>query len=96
MPSSKNLHTINAGEDVEKREPSCTDGGKVNWYSHYGRQYGDSIKWILKTDCLDVIAKRHRVSSESDENVLKVIILMAAKLIKANELYTLKNYFIQV
>ena len=25
-----------AGEDVEKREPSCTVGGNENWYSHYG------------------------------------------------------------
>ena len=30
-PSSKNLQTINAGEGVEKREPSCTVGGNVNW-----------------------------------------------------------------
>ena len=30
-PSSKNLQTINAGEDVEKKEPSCTVGGNVNW-----------------------------------------------------------------
>ena len=35
-----------------------------------------------------MIAKRHRVSSGGDESVLKVIILMAAKLIKAIELYT--------
>ena len=26
----KNLQTINAGEGVEKREPSCTVGGGVN------------------------------------------------------------------
>ena len=26
----KNLETINAGEGVEKREPSCTVGGNVN------------------------------------------------------------------
>ena len=26
----KNLQTINAGEDVEKREPSCTVGGNIN------------------------------------------------------------------
>ena len=43
-PSSKNLQTINAGESVEKREPSCTVGGDVNWYSHYGEQYGGSLK----------------------------------------------------
>ena len=29
-PSSKNLQTINAGEDVEKMEPSYTVGGNVN------------------------------------------------------------------
>ena len=28
--SSKNLQTINAGEGVEKREPSYTVGGNVN------------------------------------------------------------------
>ena len=43
-PSSKNLQTINAGEGVEKREPSYTVGGNVNWYSHYGKQYGGSLK----------------------------------------------------
>ena len=29
---------------MEKREPSCTVGGNINWYSHYGRRYGDSLK----------------------------------------------------
>ena len=28
--SSENLQTTNVGEDVEKREPSCTVGGNVN------------------------------------------------------------------
>ena len=43
-PSTKNLQTTNAREDVEKRESSCTVGGNVNWYSHYGKQYGGSLK----------------------------------------------------
>ena len=43
-PSSKSLQTINSGEGVEKRECSCTVGGNVNWYNHYGRRYGDSLK----------------------------------------------------
>ena len=34
----KNLQTINAGEGVEKSEPSYTVGGNVNWYSHHGEQ----------------------------------------------------------
>jgi len=29
---------------VEKREPSCTVGGNVNWYSHYGEQYGNTFR----------------------------------------------------
>ena len=40
----KNLQTINAGDSVEKREPSCNVGGNVNWCSHYGEQCGSSLK----------------------------------------------------
>ena len=40
---------MNAGEGVEKREPSYTVGGNVNWYNHYGKQYGGS--WIKKMRC---------------------------------------------
>ena len=29
----------NVGEDVEKKEPSYTVGGNVNWFSHYGVIY---------------------------------------------------------
>ena len=29
-----NLQTINVGEDLEKRKPSSTIDGNVNWYSH--------------------------------------------------------------
>ena len=29
---------------MEKRELLCTAGGNVNWYSHYGKQYGGSSK----------------------------------------------------
>ena len=36
------LQVINAGEGVEKREPSCTVGGNVNWCSYYGEQDGGS------------------------------------------------------
>ena len=43
-PYSKSLQIINAGEGVEKRKSSCTIGGNVNWYSHYGRHCGDSLK----------------------------------------------------
>ena len=29
---------------MEKRELSYTDGGNVNFYRHYGEQYGDSLR----------------------------------------------------
>ena len=29
---------------MEKRKPSYTVDGNVNWYSHYGEQYGGSLK----------------------------------------------------
>ena len=32
------------GEDVEKREPQCTDSGNVSCYSNGGKQYGGSLK----------------------------------------------------
>ena len=41
---SKNKKIINAGQGVEKRECSYTVGGNVNWCSHYGKQYGGSLK----------------------------------------------------
>ena len=43
-PLSKNLQTINSGEDGEKKEPSHTVGGNASWYSHYREQCGDSLK----------------------------------------------------
>ena len=39
--SLKSLQVTNAGEDVEKREPSNTVGDNVSWYN-CGEQYGCS------------------------------------------------------
>ena len=44
--SSKILQIANAGEDVEKREPSHVTGGNVNWWSHYGEQYEGPFKQL--------------------------------------------------
>ena len=41
-PSVKSLQITNAGEGVEKREPSDTVGGNVSWYRHNGKEYGGS------------------------------------------------------
>ena len=44
MAIMKKSTIINAGEGVEKKEPSYTVGGNVNWCSHYGKQYEVSLK----------------------------------------------------
>ena len=44
MAAIQNQQAINAGEGVEKREPSYTVGGNANQYSHYGEQCGVSLK----------------------------------------------------
>ena len=48
---SKSLQAINAGEDVEKREPSYIAGGNVNGGSHYGRAVTGFFK-TLKIELL--------------------------------------------
>ena len=48
MAITKSLQ-INAGEGVETRERSCTVGGNVNWYSHYGRGMEIPLKTRNKT-----------------------------------------------
>ena len=42
--SSKTQEITNADVNVEKEEPLSTVGRFVNWYSHYEKQYGVSLK----------------------------------------------------
>ena len=42
--SFESLLIIKVGEGTEKREPSYTASRDVNWYSHYGEQYGSTLK----------------------------------------------------
>ena len=42
-PSFKSLQITNAGEDMEKRALYYNFGQNVNWYSLYGRWYGESL-----------------------------------------------------
>ena len=44
LETAKSLQIVNAGEVVEKREPSYTFGGNVNWCNHYGEQYGGPLE----------------------------------------------------
>ena len=45
---TKQNKITSVGEDVEKLEPVCTVGGKVNWFSLYGQQDGGSSKNLKK------------------------------------------------
>ena len=36
----KSLQIINAQKGVKEKEPSYSVDGNVNWYNHYGKQYG--------------------------------------------------------
>ena len=38
--STNNKCCMGCGE----REPSCTLGGCVSWYNHYGEQYGNTLE----------------------------------------------------
>ena len=39
MATMKKTQITNFSENVEKREPSYTVGGNVNWCSHCGKQW---------------------------------------------------------
>ena len=41
MAITKRQQITSIGKDMEKRKPSHTIGRNVNWYSHYGKQYGE-------------------------------------------------------
>ena len=43
MAIIKKLPTMNAGEGVEKKEPSYTVNRNINRYNHCGEEYGGSM-----------------------------------------------------
>ena len=43
-PSLISPQIINAGGGVKKKAPSCTVGGHVSWYNHFGEQYGHTLE----------------------------------------------------
>ena len=44
QPSLTSQQITHAGEGVEKKEPSYTVGGNVNWHKHCGKQYGGTLE----------------------------------------------------
>ena len=51
---------------MNKRECSHTVGGNVNWYSHYGRQYGDSFKKLGIKQPYDPAIYPEEIKTERD------------------------------
>ena len=47
---TKGTRETSVGEDVEIREPLCTVGDNVNWYSHCGKLCGGSSKIKNRTN----------------------------------------------
>ena len=47
MPSLKSLQIIKDGEGVEKKEPSYTVVGNVDWCSDYGERNTQNTVWRL-------------------------------------------------
>ena len=75
-PWSKNLQTVNAGEGVEKREPSLHFvGGNINLYSYYGEQYGGFIKknsikpWKMLSVNLSVMSNSLQLHKPQNDHV---------------------------
>ena len=44
MANNKKYTNNNAGEGVEKKEPSYAVGRNINWYNYYEEHYGGSLK----------------------------------------------------
>ena len=61
----KKVYKINAGEGVAKKEPFHTAGGNVNWYSHYGEQYGFPQKTKNRATILSCNPTPGHISKES-------------------------------
>ena len=59
-------------------EPSYTVDGDVNWYSHYGKQYGDSLK--KKTiPLLDIYPEKTIVQEDTCTPVFTAALFTIAK-----------------
>ena len=41
---NNNKKETSVEQGIDKTKPSCIVDGKVNWHSHYGKQYGGSSK----------------------------------------------------
>ena len=72
MATIKSRQIINAGKGVEKREPSYTAGGNVNWCSHYWKtlRFPNKIKTELSYDSatplLDIHPEKMRTAIQKD------------------------------
>ena len=86
--SSKRQQIIKAGEDVVKREPSCSVCEKVIWYLLHGKQYGDSSKKLTVELLYDPIIPLLSIYLKKTKTLIKK---MYAPLMFTEALFTIVN-----
>ena len=70
---------------MERREPSYTVGGNVNWYSHYGEQYGGSLKnktelpYDTVIPLLGIYLEKHKIQKATRTPVFTAVLFTIAK-----------------
>ena len=76
-------------------EPSYTVDGDVNWYSHYGKQYGDSLK--KKTiPLLDIYPEKTIVQEDTCTPVFTAALLTEARTWKQPKRLSTKEWIKKV
>ena len=79
MAIIKSLLIINAGEGVEKNKSFYTVGGSINWYSHYGEQYGGSFKLVIYIPTSGHILNKPIIQKDTCTPILTVALFKIAK-----------------
>ena len=68
---SKRQKIISAGENRGKTKPLCSVGGNINWYSHFGKQYGNHQKLKHKSSIQPSNSTSGYLSEENKNTNLK-------------------------
>ena len=88
---------------MERREPSYTVGGNVNWYSHYGEQYAGSLKNKIELPydtiipLLGIYLEKNKIQKETRTPVFTEALFIIAKTWKkcpSTEVWIKKMWYI--
>ena len=88
---------------MERREPSSTVGGNVNWYSHCGEQYAGSLKNKIELpydtiiSLLGIYLEENKIQKETRTPVFTEALFIIAKTWKkcpSTEVWIKKTWYI--